>query len=757
MLKMLMDADRPITRREDDRLGFTSVAERLGRAIVDQPAKDGLVFGIEGKWGSGKSTLINLTIEALKTHGDAAPEIIAFSPWLVGDRDELLRSLFDELATAVVKIDPIEAAVTEAYPDHPLWHRVRRWLARDGYRKLIQKERLRNSIGRKLKAFGSFAGTVGKLARAAGIPAAELVERGGDTATRLLGAPSVSKRKSELVDALRLLSRRIVVFVDDLDRLEPREASEVLRLIRAVADFPNVIYVLSYEPEVLAKTLTTAIQVDDGAAFLEKIVQVSFRVPRPEAFDLRRWFNAEVYKLFSGEFDATDEPQRQLKSRLAQAIDVQGGRYLQTPRDVVRVLNALRLHAVPVNDLIDIPDMVWLQLIRIGNPTFYDWIEEYLTEVAAIVTGATVSDRAAQAMADRLSQILAAENLDVDWSIMQLAETLPGLDTEEVGRPDQDRPRVFNNLGGEGINRFVTFKRLGSPHHYRYYYAFASPAGTLSDIQVQAFVETSERDPFDAIRILHDLTNEERPQGGTMAEVLIDRLIAWSDRIPVLAIPAIFASFASTMDDIALSTPAQDFGQYGAWRSGQRAVKLLLRRVTEEVRTASLRSLFVEGQSLGWLSSILRSEIFSHGHYGNHAEPENQWLLTAAEFNDILSVMLRRYRDTPPAELLRVPDLMSLLYAWRQGSGTEEPRAWVEAQSETDAGLLAFLSRARGWAASSEVGVYHPLKRHDLENFMNYDSAVRRLEAISSNTKASEGDRRLAKDLLIAVEQGKDK
>ena len=63
----------------------------------------------------------------------------------------------------------------------------------------------------------------------------------------------------------------------------------MLRLIRAVADFPDVIYVLSYDPHVVASVLKKAVQVDDGAAFLEKIVQINIRVPRPEAFDLRSW------------------------------------------------------------------------------------------------------------------------------------------------------------------------------------------------------------------------------------------------------------------------------------------------------------------------------------------------------------------------------------------------------------------------------------------------------------------------------------
>ncbi len=300
-----MDGDRPVTRREEDRLGFTPIADQLARAIVNLPAAQGFVFGIEGKWGSGKTTLINLTIDALTAYGPQAPEIVNFSPWLVGDRDELLQTLFDELAIAAVKIDPIGPSGINSRDRVSLWEKM--WGQQDGnaHWRLKEKQRIKNSLGSKLRAFGAVAGALGKFARAAdalGVPVAgfagSVIERGGEAAQSLLTSKSASKRKSELVDALKVLTRRIIVFVDDLDRLEPREASEVLRLIRAVADFPNIIYVLSYDPAVVAQILSTGIQVDDGAAFLEKIVQVSFRVPRPEAFDLRRWFQAEVRKLF---------------------------------------------------------------------------------------------------------------------------------------------------------------------------------------------------------------------------------------------------------------------------------------------------------------------------------------------------------------------------------------------------------------------------------------------------------------------------
>jgi hypothetical protein len=366
-------------------------------------------------------------VEALRGVG-TPPEIITFSPWLVGDRDDLLHSLFDELANAAVRIDPVEAPETvESATRWPVKFR------RDQHWKLRQRERLKQALGTKLQTFGAFAGTLGKMARlggAVGIPAAELtgklLERGADTAKELVRSSSISKRKAELVGALRSLSRFIVVFVDDLDRLEPREASEMLRLIRAVADFPNIIYVLSYDPEVITQTLSRAVQVDDGAAFLEKIVQVTFRVPRPEAYDLRRWLLTEVRKLFAEELQSSETDQTIILQRLARAVEVEGGRYLNTPRDVVRVLNALRLHGLPVRHLIDIPDMLRLQLVRIGNPRFYAWIEEYLVDVSAVSNGAMVSQEGERLMAQRLEELLQAENLDVIRSVLDLRENITG-------------------------------------------------------------------------------------------------------------------------------------------------------------------------------------------------------------------------------------------------------------------------------------------------------------------------------------------
>ncbi len=71
-------------------------------------------------------------------------------------------------------------------------------------------------------------------------------------------------------------------------------------------------------------------------------------------------------------------------------VDLEGGRYLATPRDVMRTLNAIRLYWYPVRDHVDFADMVWLQLIRVNVPDFYDWLEEYVRDTTDVGLGAAI-------------------------------------------------------------------------------------------------------------------------------------------------------------------------------------------------------------------------------------------------------------------------------------------------------------------------------------------------------------------------------
>lgn len=99
-----MSGDRPLGEGDDDRLGFAFLAERLARALTGQASPAGMVVGVEGAWGSGKSSLMYLTLKALRATTTPKPAIVEFRPWLIGDRDVLLTSLFGDLAKAIADL-----------------------------------------------------------------------------------------------------------------------------------------------------------------------------------------------------------------------------------------------------------------------------------------------------------------------------------------------------------------------------------------------------------------------------------------------------------------------------------------------------------------------------------------------------------------------------------------------------------------------------------------------------------------------------
>ena len=99
----LFHGDRPIESIGEDRLGFEESARHIARALVEMSSTEGFVIGVEGEWGSGKTSFINLVCNSFPH--DSMPEIIRFSPWLISFRDVLLDELFGELSVAVSKIE----------------------------------------------------------------------------------------------------------------------------------------------------------------------------------------------------------------------------------------------------------------------------------------------------------------------------------------------------------------------------------------------------------------------------------------------------------------------------------------------------------------------------------------------------------------------------------------------------------------------------------------------------------------------------
>lgn len=221
------------------------------------------------------------------------------------------------------------------------------------------------------------------------------------------------------------LGVNFIVVLDELDRLEPGQAVEVLRLIRSVADFSGFHYVMCYDPVILGHAIEHGLGVTDGRVYLQKIVPISFRIPLPESFDLRREFLAgavEIYTYVNGA-----PPDFALYQDL-KSVTGRFGATLTTPREVRLALSSLTFRYGNLREHVWFPDLCLLQLLRVTLPDLYLWVERYLTEYAVFASGTgSISDRESEALTSELQKLLSELPPVSALSVFELAEWLPGI------------------------------------------------------------------------------------------------------------------------------------------------------------------------------------------------------------------------------------------------------------------------------------------------------------------------------------------
>ena len=343
-----------------DALGRSQFAKSLAHALLAANSTDGFVVGIEGGWGTGKSSIIGFATKSLSevASNGARPIVVEFNPWIVSNTGALVEALIGQIAAAInADRDSAEQGI------------------KTGEKLLRYVGLLRHLKYLKYVPGASWAGNAAEDAASAAESMAEAAkgtQEALDDVKKLLPVLDLSKRKSEVADALRVLNRPIVVILDDIDRLPPDEIRTVVQTIKAVADFPKTTYLLAYDRDVVAKALGLG-DASAGLSYLEKIVQVAYPIPPLFQYQLRRFVATRVRELLA--MLSIDLRSFEVKN-LDQAIDVLT-KLVRHPRDVVRLLNRLILSLPATHSEVNSIDVLVFEALSQRFPAIREMVHAH--------------------------------------------------------------------------------------------------------------------------------------------------------------------------------------------------------------------------------------------------------------------------------------------------------------------------------------------------------------------------------------------
>ena len=260
-LKFSSHLDENDAARGADTLNLIPYAEALRDFIHDCDTP--LTIGMQGDWGSGRTSLMNMLRgdEQGEQYGllDASRCLaISFDSWPYAQFDHdgslaigCLSALTNKLGKALVQITELDQAAIQA------------GLGAAGHRLAIAMHQVRNlSHGSDVDApdDSSFVD----------IPSQMLLFK-----VEFEKLVSLWSQSGE--------DRRLVIFVDDLDRIRPSKALELLEAIKNFIDVPGCVFVMTLDYDLvqrgMAEKLGLSVQQSNGKAFYDKLVQLPFVVP----------------------------------------------------------------------------------------------------------------------------------------------------------------------------------------------------------------------------------------------------------------------------------------------------------------------------------------------------------------------------------------------------------------------------------------------------------------------------------------------
>jgi len=315
--------DEPIHNIEEDALERTPLAKLLAERIRQTQGAYSFAVGITGSWGSGKTSFMNL----LKEHLEYDEVILVdFNPWLGSESDLIVKDFFQTLRS---HLKPYSSQIDGQLEEYSS--------------KFVDIE----------------GGWVSKSLKA-GIG--------------LFTESSVKEGFDRLNKSLNRLNKQVIVFIDDLDRLDDAEILSVLRLIRNTANFSSLKFIVAFDRKYV-ESAVEKINRTNHTSYLDKIFLHYTPLTAIDFHYLKEELEADLINRFPDQASAIGDT---LTNRYAYGKEIHVKKFIKSIRDLKRFINQFSVDYDEVKAEVHFPDYLKVQLLKFKYTSVYMAFYEHM-------------------------------------------------------------------------------------------------------------------------------------------------------------------------------------------------------------------------------------------------------------------------------------------------------------------------------------------------------------------------------------------
>lgn len=297
----MFDIDIAIKNENEDVLNRGDFAKKLAKSIMDYSEPYPLTIGLNGNWGSGKTSLINLTLNYIeKDNCDDNFIIVHFNPWFFSNQKNLFLEFFKLI------IDSLKTKETENESF------IERTMS-------PQRTIFRKTEIAVLEDYSNYI----KLNL-------DDTHEVNDIYSHSIDSPDpLSFYKKQCNDYFERLDFKVIVVIDDIERLVDAEINQIFTLVKSLANFNNFIYLLSFDKNIIEKSLDK-INSEEGGKFIDKIIQIPIIIPPVSESKLNELIQKNLEPIYS---------------------DYMGKDFINHYNEFIKVSNFLNLFIKDIRDL----------------------------------------------------------------------------------------------------------------------------------------------------------------------------------------------------------------------------------------------------------------------------------------------------------------------------------------------------------------------------------------------------------------------